>query len=322
MRILIVDDSEDGREVTEAMLFAAGYENITAVESAAAAYRHLGIGGPETEQPAVADLVLLDVVMPGIDGIEACARIRSERRYSSVPVVMVTSLADADSLANAFVAGANDYITKPVNRIELLARVRSALKLKSELDRREARERELLQLVSELPRRDALPYIDEATGLFTSHVADGYLAADAGFILDGEISVIALAIDRIDACLASQGAATAGAIIAEVARAVRATAATVDVIAAAYGGGVMVLIAPGMGYGAALALAEALRASVAAAGIPNPESIAADHVTASVAVVTGAAGSSSDRSRILKAAIASVSKVAPADGNRVVLAFV
>jgi PleD family two-component response regulator len=303
------------------MLLTAGYENITAVESAAAAYRHLGIGGPETEQPPAADLVLLDVVMPGIDGIEACARIRSERRYLSVPVVMVTSLADTDSLANAFVAGANDYITKPVNRVELLARVRSALKLKSELDRREARERELLQLVSELPRMSALPCIDEATGLFSSHVADGYLAADAGFILDGEVSVIALAIDRIDACLASQGPAAAAAIVAEVARAVRTTAATVDVIAAAYGGG-MVLIAPGMGYGAALALAEALRASVAASEIPNPESIAADYVTASAAVVTGTARSGSDRSRILRAAIASVSKVAPAEGNRVVLAFV
>jgi PleD family two-component response regulator len=322
MRILIVDDSEDAREVAEAMLFAAGYENVTAVESAVDAYRHLGIGEPETEQPAAVDLVLLDILMPGIDGIEACARIRSEQRYSSTPVIMVTSLADADSLANAFVAGATDYITKPINRIELLARVRSALKLKAEYDRREARERELLQLISELPSRRALLCIDEATGLFTSRVADAYLTADAGFILGGETSVIALEIDRIDACLASQGAKTAAAIVAGVARAVRATVAMVDVIAAVYGGGVIVLVAPGMESGAALALAETLRASVVASGISNPESIAADHVTASVAVVTGAARSSSDRLRILARALASVSKIAAAGGNRVEPAFV
>src|SRR5580704_11047819 len=143
MRILITDDSEDGRELTEAMLVAAGYPDITAAASAADAYRFLGIGGPATQLPPVVDLILLDIMMPVIDGIEACARIRSDQRYSSVPIIMVTSLADTDSLANAFVAGATDYITKPVNRMELLARVRSALKLKSELDRRQAREREL-----------------------------------------------------------------------------------------------------------------------------------------------------------------------------------
>jgi DNA-binding response OmpR family regulator len=148
MRILIVDDSEDGRELAEVMLIAAGYEDVSAAASAMEAYRFLGIGETAAQQPAAVDLILLDVVMPGIDGIEACARIRSEQRYSSVPIIMVTSLADADSLANAFVAGATDYVTKPVSRIELLARVRSALKLKAELDRREAREHQLLQVMS------------------------------------------------------------------------------------------------------------------------------------------------------------------------------
>jgi phosphoserine phosphatase RsbU/P len=321
MRILIIDDTEDGRDITEAMLAAAGYGMIKAVGSATEAYRFLGIDGPATQQPSAIDLILLDVMMPDIDGIEACARIRSDKRYSNVPIIMVTSLADADSLANAFVAGANDYITKPVNRVELLARVRSALKLKAELDRREAREQELLQVMSESGNRRAVRWIDEATGLFTGHVAEAYLAADPDFDLEGDTSIVALVVDRIDAYRASQGEAVAAGIMTRVSRAVRATASTVGVIAAAYRGGVIVLVAPEMGPKAALKLGEALRASVSSLKIANPESIAANYVTASVAVVTGKTSRNSERLQLLSRAISAVSKVAAAGGNRVVPEF-
>src|SRR5580704_17749673 len=83
-----------------------------------------------------------------MDGVEVCARIRNHQRYADLPIIMVTSVDDMDTLSNAFVAGANDYVTKPVNRMELIARVRAALRLKAELDRRQARERELLGFLS------------------------------------------------------------------------------------------------------------------------------------------------------------------------------
>jgi PleD family two-component response regulator len=321
MRILIVDDSEDGRDLAEAMLIAAGYEDVNAVESATEAYRFLEIGGPLTRQPPAVDIVLLDIMMPGIDGIEACARIRSEQRYSSVPIIMVTSLADADSLANAFVAGATDYITKPVSRIELLARVRSALKLKAELDRREAREHELLQVMSASGGRRSVHWIDEATGLFTGHVAEAYLATDTHFGPNSDTSIIALAIDRIDACRAAQGDEAAAAIVRQVIRAVRMTAATVGVIAAVYRGGVIVLLAPEMESAPALKLAETLRASVSNLRIANPESIAANHVTVSVAVVTGRANRAGDRLHLLTRAILAVPEVTATGGNRVMPQF-
>jgi PleD family two-component response regulator len=321
MRILIIDDSEDGRDLAEAMLVAAGYAIVSTAESAAEAYRFLGIGEPTTQQPSAVDLILLDIMMPDIDGIEACARIRSEKRYSTVPIIMVTSLADSDSLANAFVAGATDYITKPISRIELLARVRSALKLKAELDRREAREHELLQVMSASGNRRVVRWIDEATGLFTGHVAEAYLATDPDFELNGDTSIIALAIDRIDAYRATQGDAVAAGIVTKVSRAVRATASTVGVIAAAYRGGVIVLVAPEMEPEPAMKLGEALRTAVSNLRIANHESIAADYVTASVAVVTGKASRNSERLELLTRAITAVSKVAAAGGNRVMPEF-
>src|SRR6266700_6247651 len=147
MRVLVVDDVADSRDLTEAALLAAGYTEVVTADSAWEALKTLDIGRTVDEAPSF-DLVLLDIIMPEMDGIEACARIRGDHRYADIPIIMVTSLDDMGALANAFVAGANDYVTKPVNRVELAARVRSALKLKSELDRRQHRERELLAFLS------------------------------------------------------------------------------------------------------------------------------------------------------------------------------
>jgi len=318
MRILVVDDSEDGRDVAEAMLLAAGYEHVSTAGSAAEAFRFLAIGGPAAQEPFQVDLVLLDVVMPEIDGIEACARIRNDPRYSDVPIIMVTSLHDTDSLANAFVAGATDYITKPLNRVELLARVRSALKLKSELDRRQARERELTQFMSKWGDRRASHWVDETTGLFLGEVAEAYLTAAANFPFGGDTSVIALAIDRLNDYRTTQGDAMTAGIMAQVARAVRTTAATVGVVAAAYRDGMIVLVVPEMQSEPALELGEALRASISGLTIPNPESIGANHVTASVAVVTGRVKRWIDRVHLLTRAISAVPRIAAAGGNRVV----
>ncbi|UFZ07985.1 response regulator [Bradyrhizobium ontarionense] len=315
MRILVIDDSEDGRDIAEAMLLAAGYEQVGTAGSADEAYRFLGIGAAATE-PVAVDLVLLDIVMPDVDGIEACARIRSDQRYRSVPIIMVTVLGDTDSLANAFVAGATDYITKPVNRVELLARVRSALKLKAELDRREAREAELVSLASRSGDRRASSWIDSATGLFVGEMAEAYLLADVNFPSGSETSIIALKLDRLGADQTTKRCAEPG-IMARVAATMRATAATVGVVAAIYRDGVIILVLPDQSRASAAKLAETLRASVASLGIANPEAIAAHHVTASVAVVTGRVNGAG-RIHLLTRAVAAVSEIAAAGGDRVV----
>jgi phosphoserine phosphatase RsbU/P len=139
MKILVVDDSDDARDITEAALRSGGFSALRSASSAAEAYDCLGIG--KAEAPFPADLILLDIVMPDVDGIQACAHIRSDPRYADVPIIMVSSLNDPDSLADAMKAGANGYVGKPLNRGELVARVRAALQLKGEIDRRKDSER-------------------------------------------------------------------------------------------------------------------------------------------------------------------------------------
>ena len=95
------------------------------VTSAWHALKILGIW-PKTDGPRSVDLILLDIVMQNIDGIEICARVRKDERYANLPIIMLTSLDDEESSKVAFSAGATDYITKPFTQSELVARMQTA----------------------------------------------------------------------------------------------------------------------------------------------------------------------------------------------------
>jgi phosphoserine phosphatase RsbU/P len=315
MKILMVDDSEDARDLTEGALRSAGYNDVIAAASAWEAIKFLDLGRTATEEPSV-DIVLLDIVMPEMDGIEACARIRNDARYADIPIIMVTSLDDMDSLSNAFVAGATDYVTKPVNRIELVARVRSALKLKAELERRQSRERELLSFLSTWGDRRAMLWIDEATGLFVGEVAEAYLTSASKFKSTETVSILAMALDRFDAFRSAYGEDASHSILAEVAHAVRGVAATIGIVAASYRNGLIVLVAPEVDGESACQLGETLRDTVARLKLRNPESIVADHLTASVSTVTGTGAAGLSRAHLLTQAISGVQQAAAAGGNR------
>jgi len=316
MRILVVDDSDDSRDLTEAALLNAGYNDIAAVASARDAYDFLAVGKSGTAVEI--DVILLDILMPEIDGIEACAAIRSDGRYNDVPIIMVTQLNDMDSLANAFIAGATDYITKPVNRIELLARVRSALRLKGELERRLARERELLTFMANWGDRRSNVWIDDATNLLVGEIAEAYLVALPKPDDDKPISVVAIMIDRFDAYRAACGPDAANVVLARVAAAVRRIPALIGAVAAAYRNGLIVIVAPGYDRTGASRLADAVREEIAHLRLPNVEATAADHVTATVAAVTGTATRDTDRIRLLTQAIGSVHGSSARAGNEVI----
>jgi PleD family two-component response regulator len=316
MRILVIDDSEDSRDLIEGALLSAGYTDIATAASGSKALKLLDLGRAADEKPIV-DVALLDIVMPEMDGVETCARIRSDPRHADLPIIMVTALHGMDSLNNAFVAGATDYIIKPINRVELVARVRAALKLKQELDRRQAREQELLHFLSSWGDRRPDLWMDEATGLFVGEVAEVYLTAGCGCAADELISILALTLDRFDAYRSVHGETVAGGVLAEVARAVRRVAATIGIVAASYRNGMIILVAPEFDANSARELGEMLRKAIAKLHLPNAGSVVSGCVTASVVATTGRMKSAVDRVQLLTSAIAKVKDAAGAGGDRV-----
>lgn len=132
-KILVVDDTTNMRLLLSQFLESLGYDEILTASSASEAFKYL------VEDPAVpgsggVELILMDINMPGLDGIEACRRIKGEMGFRDVHIIMVTSEVEPEKLRQAFDAGAMDYITKPFNRIELRVRVESAFKLKASMD--------------------------------------------------------------------------------------------------------------------------------------------------------------------------------------------
>ena len=169
MNILVVDDSEDARRLLVQILLHSGYVEVISVASAEDAFDLLGLEGDSIEENAGSvdamdiDLILMDIIMPGINGIDACKRIKSSPAYADVPVVMVTGSEELDILERAFSAGASDYINKPLKSPELLARVASVLALKKEIDKRKVKELELIRKNDELEK--ALKEIKVLQGL-------------------------------------------------------------------------------------------------------------------------------------------------------------
>jgi cyclic di-GMP phosphodiesterase len=143
--VLVVDDSAANRELIEACLAGVDCE-VRGAEDGAAAL--------EAIQASAPDLVLLDVQMPGMDGYEVCRRIKASSTSRLIPVVMITALDRTSDRIDALDAGADDYMSKPVDRVELVARVRSALRLKSVYDSLDSAEHVIFALAAAVEAKD------------------------------------------------------------------------------------------------------------------------------------------------------------------------
>ena len=127
--ILIVDDKQSAHDTLESLLLRDGYR---------LSFTFSGPEALEKIDDLLPDVVLLDVMMPGMDGFEVCSRLKSHPARRHLPVILVTALDTTEDLARGFEAGADDFLQKPLNGVELRARVRSMLRIKTQYDELQA----------------------------------------------------------------------------------------------------------------------------------------------------------------------------------------
>ena len=187
-RILVVDDNELNREIMASRLGAHGYATLQAAdgeEALAAVGRH------------APDLIILDVMMPQPDGLEVCRRLKGSTASEFVPIILVTAKANTDDVVAGLDAGADEYLTKPVDQAALMARVRSALRIKSLHDQVRAQAADLANLNRTLTQRVEeqiveLERIGRLKGFLPPQVAKLVSSGDGSLLEShrGEISVV------------------------------------------------------------------------------------------------------------------------------------
>jgi diguanylate cyclase (GGDEF)-like protein len=291
LKILIVDDSETSRLLLATVLGNAGYCDLAFAESAAEAFDILDVGNPHAGEPDL-DLVLMDVLMPGMNGVEAASVIKSNPLLRDVPIIMVTVSDDEETLAAAFQAGAADYIKKPVRKTELRARVASALRLKEETDARKARERELMDLARRLGeanrKLEELSNLDGLTGVANRRYFDKLLQREYQRALrEGtEIAVLLADVDYFKDYNDTYGHLRGDDCLKEVAGAITRAALRPGDQVARFGGEEFVVLLPGTGWEGAREVAERIQENVAALEIEHGASRIGPMLTISLGMMS------------------------------------
>ncbi|MEM7353307.1 MAG: HD domain-containing phosphohydrolase [Acidobacteriota bacterium] len=144
--VLVVDDEPWNRMLVEAILEDDGYRIVLAADGAEALERVAG------ERP---DIILLDVMMPGLNGFEVCRQLKASRRTFFIPVIMLTALTEAEHKIRGLEAGADDFLNKPIHRIELLTRLRSLLRIRGLRDELDSTANIMFSMVAALEGKDA-----------------------------------------------------------------------------------------------------------------------------------------------------------------------
>lgn len=297
LRILVVDDSPVYRAAITHLLRAGGFEDIESVVSPIEALSIMGVGVSTPMIETTVDLVLMDYDMPEMNGTEATRRLKADARLHDVPVIMITSQTDEESLKAAFDAGVTDYVSKPPSPVELLARVQSALRLKSEMDQRRAREREVLSLVEQLQqanhRLENLAALDGLTGIPNRRKLDETLDVEwrRSTRTQSSISLLMMDVDFFKRYNDTYGHLAGDECLKRIARALEGGVRRTGDFLARYGGEEFAAVLPHTDLAGACAVGQTLRAAVEALGIPHEASDTAVIVTISV----GAASTTVDR---------------------------
>ncbi|NCA88427.1 MAG: diguanylate cyclase [Gammaproteobacteria bacterium] len=257
-RILIVDDVPENIEVLGEIL-ADNYDIQCA------------FSGPEALELAVdrPDLILLDVLMPGMDGLEVCACLKANAATAEIPVIFITAKNNPEAEIAAFAAGAVDFITKPVNPVTARARIQTHLTLKQQKD---------------LLRAQAM--VDGLTGIANRRFFDERLLAEWRHLQRHQrpLALLMIDIDHFKAYNDHYGHQAGDNCLRRVATTLGASMQRAHDLAARYGGEEFVCMLPECDLEGAATKAEAVRLAVATLAIPHAASPSGDQVTLSIGV--------------------------------------
>lgn len=308
MNILIVDDSPTDRLLLLTYLHAAGFHRLLLAESAHDALRQLGLNGSSRLEAHV-DTILMDCEMPDMDGIQACALIRSVPDLRDIPLIMATAHADAQKLEEAFAAGATDYVTKPYNVMELTSRLRSALRLRREINDRKERERELERIAT----------LDSLTGMGNRRYFDQQFDLEWRRALRhrSPLSVILIDIDHFKAFNDFYGHRKGNECLKEIASILRDTVKRAGDVVARCGGDKFGVLLPTTDAEGGAFVAEAMRAGVEGVWMPHAASPHTDHVTISAGVATAIPQQGMTPASLMDAAEEALCQAKREGGNRV-----
>lgn len=279
MKILIVEDCTYSMLLIKNILNKGGYYDIVSTMSAEEAIGYLGIGkeGIKSTKTDV-DLIMMDIMMGGMDGLEAVRIIKNADHLKNIPIIMVTAKNDNDNLQAAFEIGAIDYVTKPINRIELISRVKSVLKLKYEMDERMVLMRQLEQLT----------IVDGLTGISNRRHFDSSLNKEWRIACREKkmLSLILIDIDFFKKYNDHYGHQAGDQALIKVASTISKVTHRGGDLAARYGGEEFVLILPDINIENAMKMGEKVSNLVFAQNIPHCESTVSDRITLSLGVAT------------------------------------
>jgi two-component system, cell cycle response regulator len=246
--ILVVDDHEDNIEVLRVRLESWGYQTAASYNGADA-LRYVERSPP--------DLILLDVMMPDITGIEVARRIKGNRALPFIPIIMQTALDSTEAKVEGLEAGADDYITKPIDFAELKARLRSMLRIKRLQEALEEREKELLEMNERLrfmSQTDGLTGLDNRRHL-NERIDEMFQHAKR---LSEPFSLVMCDLDKFKSVNDEHGHQAGDEVLKQLAGILKEEAREIDRVGR-YGGEEFMLLLPGTVLDAAVTFAERVR---------------------------------------------------------------
>jgi len=250
-RILIVDDHEDNVELLRARLESWGFETLSARD---------GVEALAVIESKLPDLVLLDIMMPKIDGIEVARRVKNNPDLPFIPIIMQTALDSTENKVEGLEAGADDYITKPIDFPELKARVKSMLRIKRLQEEIEERERELMeanQRLRHMSQTDALTGLDNRRHIET-RIEEMFEHAKR---LGEPFSCVMVDLDKFKSVNDEYGHQVGDTVLKQLAKILKNEVREID-HAGRYGGEEFILLLTGTVLDAGVTFAERVRKAI------------------------------------------------------------